>query len=90
MDYEWDEKKRISNIESKGVDFEEASASAFEWAKATHEPDMRCTKELRLVSFAPVHGRIYALCWTQRGDKVRIINFRKANKREVKKYEQTR
>jgi len=88
MQYEWDEKKRQRNIAEKGIDF--SMATAFEWGKATHEPDERKEyDELRILSFAPIHNRIHALCWTQRGENVRIISLRKANRREVMKYEQT-
>jgi len=88
MEYEWDETKRQSNIVKHGVDF--TMAHDFEWDKATYESDERHDyREIRMLSFAPIHGRIYALCWTPRDESVRIVSLRKANKREVKKYEQT-
>jgi len=86
MKYEWDETKNTINIIKHGVSFD--IAVYFEWEKATHEPDTRCDYgEPRVVSFAPVHARTFALLWTPRGDVVRIIGLRKANKREVKRHE---
>jgi len=86
VDYQWDENKRQANIRKHGLDF--ADAVDFEWQHATHDVDSRrdyC--ELRIVSFAPLHGRICALLWTQRDDHIRIFGLRKANKREIKRYE---
>jgi len=69
-----------------GVDF--AIAADFEWDMATHEPDIRKQyAENRVVSFAPVCGRVFAMVWTVRGETIRVIGLRKANKREVARYE---
>jgi len=86
MKYEWDEKKNGINQTKHGFNF--ADAVDFEWQHATHEPDKRQDYgELRVVSFAPLHGRTCAMLWTPRGEKIRIIGLRKANPREVKRYE---
>ena len=36
----------------------------------------------------PLHGRLHALVFTQTPVEVRVISFRKANRREVLRYEQ--
>jgi hypothetical protein len=33
-----------------------------------------------------LHGRLHVLCFTETGDGIRVISFRKANDREVKAY----
>ena len=37
-------------------------------------------------AFAPIQGRLYAVCYVERGQVRRIISFRKANKREERIY----
>ena len=38
-------------------------------------------------AFAPLNGRLYAMCFTVRRDMIRVIGLRKANQREREKYE---
>jgi hypothetical protein len=42
--------------------------------------------EERRIAFAPMRGRLYAVCYVLRGQTRRIISFRKANKREERLY----
>ena len=42
--------------------------------------------ETRLRVLALLDGRLYAAVVTPRGDDLRVISFRKANRREVKLY----
>ena len=85
MQYEWDEMKRQINIEKHGVDF--AAMQAFEWEKAEFFEDVRHNyAESRFVAYGCIHGRMVAVVYTMRGDTVRIISLRKANKREVAQY----
>ncbi len=44
--------------------------------------------EERLIAFAPMRGRLYAVCYVRRGRVRRIVSFRKANKREERLYAQ--
>jgi len=86
MKYEWDDSKCEANRLKHGVDF--SIALNFDWNKAIHEPDTRYDyAENRIVSFAPINGRIHAMVWVIREEQVRIIRLRKANKREVARYE---
>jgi uncharacterized DUF497 family protein len=86
MQYEWDEKKRESNLIAREVDF--AVACDFIWDEAlTIEDSRRNYNEPRFLSYAPIADRLYVMIRTQRGVARRIISLRKANKREVLKYE---
>jgi len=86
MQFEWDEKKRESNLLTKGIDF--SIASDFKWDEALTIEDTRHDySEPRFLSYAPIADRLYAMVWTQRGISRRIISLRRANKREVLKYE---
>ncbi len=82
--YEWDEAKRRSNVATHQLDFDEVNS--FEWDRAlTFE--QQHAGEARYLSYAPIADRLYALVWTWRGTNIRIISFRKANSREVTRYE---
>jgi len=82
---EWDEEKRQANILKHGLDFEDAWL--LDWDNAAVIPDNRFDyPEPRFWAFAEKGGRyhVVAFCW--RGSKLRIISFRKANDREVRRY----
>ncbi|PHS05871.1 MAG: hypothetical protein COA78_14885 [Blastopirellula sp.] len=81
--YEWNEAKRQSNLEKHGVDF--ANVVLLDWAAALSATQV-VSGEVRILVLAPVSKRIYALVYTMRNTKKRIISFRKANKREVRYY----
>ena len=86
--YEWDESKRSLARAKHGVDF--SDAYDFEWETARTTLDHRRDYgEERFVTFGYISGRLHALAWTPRGEKIRIVMLRKANARERKLYEQT-
>jgi len=89
MKFEFDSKKNQRNIELRGLDF--SMTKDLEWHKAILWRDIRKEyAESRECALAPLNGRIYFVTFTVRNDNVRIINFRKANKREVRNYEKTK
>ncbi len=64
-------------------------AAELEWRKAVIFTDDRFMYgEERRIAFAPMQGRLYTVCYVQRGQVRRIISFRKANKREERLYAQ--
>ena len=85
MPYLWDEGKRASNLSKHGVDF--AEAARFEWDTALTAEDIRRSyPEPRFLSIGLIGPRVYVLVWTPINDERRVISFRKANRREVKRY----
>jgi uncharacterized protein len=85
--FEWDEAKRSSNLAKHGVDF--ADAEALEWDVALIAADSRKDyKEVRFNAIGPLNGRLHCICFTRRGDAVRVISFRKAHKKEIDRYEE--
>ncbi len=83
--YEWDRGKNAENSAKHGVDF--ARAEDFEWDTALTFSDVRRHYgEPRNVSFGFVGSRLHALVWTPRGNIVRVISMRKANRKEIKRY----
>ena len=85
MPYVWDERKRASNLFKHGVDFSEVAQ--FEWDSALTAQDVRrLYPEPRFLSIGLVGTRVYVLVWTPLNEDRRVISFRKANRREVKRY----
>jgi uncharacterized protein len=85
--FEWDENKRRTNIESKGLDFVDA-AFVFDGRAAITAPS-RYPFEDRFVSTAVLDdGKFYSVVWTWRGDVRRIISFRRARDGEERAYRQ--
>ena len=86
MVYDWDETKRKANLTKHGVDF--AVAADLDWDSAFTLEDIRQDyAESRYVTIAPVNGRLHVMVWCWRGDMIRVISLRKANKRENDHYE---
>ena len=82
--YEWDEDKRQETLSVRGLDF--ALAYEIDWDNATYDRIVR-GGEVRYASLVPIGERVHHVVWTPRGDNTRIISFRKANNREIARYE---
>ena len=82
--YEWDENKRRANLEKHGIDF--SVASEFDWDTAFFVPDDR-SGEPRIAAYGFIGERLHVIVHTERGNSTRIISLRKANSREVGRYE---
>ena len=83
--YEWDEGKREDTLRIRGVDF--VIVEQADWTAAIHHRSDR-DGEFRYSSYVPIGDRLYNVVWTPRGSYTRIISLRKANGREIAKYEQ--
>ena len=86
MNYEWDENKRAANLAKHKVDF--IAAEDFDWTSAVEVIDDRFHySEERWVAIGFIGNRLYVLAYTMRGENIRLISLRKANKREREYYE---
>lgn len=86
MRIEYDPHKNLRNIEERNLPFERVKE--LDWENALLWQDTRkIYPELRLSGLAMLDNRVYAICITPIYKGIRVISFRKANKREVKKYE---
>jgi len=84
--YEWDEAKRISNLDLHKLDF--ADAQELDWESALVARDNRQDYgERRYIALGKFLERLTVLVFTNRGNSVRLISWRKANQRENKAYE---
>jgi hypothetical protein len=45
--------------------------------------------EVRFLAYGPIHGRLHVLWFTMRGDVLRAIGLRRANRRERIRYGQS-
>jgi len=84
-DFEWDEDKRLSNLEKHGIDFLRA-------AKALMQPHIEEKSdrhgEIRVLAICPEEQKFITVVFTMRGDICRIISARAARKNEQRKYRQ--
>lgn len=85
MNYEHDPAKLAANVRKHGVWF--SAADDFEWETAQLEVDNRKRYgETRFIAAGLIGVRLFVLTFTLRGNAVRIISLRKANRREVQRY----
>lgn len=84
--YEWDEAKRQANLQKHGVDFSTVDRFEWEYSISTEDKSER-HGEQRMISIGPIGLRLHVLVWTSRGETVRIISLRLANKLERKRHE---
>ncbi|PMS20168.1 BrnT family toxin [Trinickia dabaoshanensis] len=89
MNISYDPKKSRANVDTRGLSFE--SAREFEMAEALIVEDMRKVySERRFQALGYIGHRLHMLVFTPRDGNVHVISLRKANAREVTRYEQTK
>ena len=88
MDITFDPAKNARNIAERGLSF--ARAAEFDFTTALIGQDTRQTyPEPRFVALGFLEGRPHVLCFKPLSGGIRVISFRKANTREIKRYERT-
>ena len=87
MEIEFDANKNAANIRSRGLTFERVVDFDFDTA-VFKQDSRRDYGEIRFRTLGFLDGRLHALVFTETDKGIRVISFRKANKREVKTYEQ--
>ena len=82
---EFGRNKNEANIAKHGIDM--ASAIDFEFDTAVVSVDRRKSYgETRNIALGYIARRLHVLVFTKRGQTIRVISLRKANKREVNAY----
>src|ERR1700693_5710444 len=77
---------RARRICARGISFE--LAAEFEWDSALIVEDVRKDYgERRFQALGLIGDRLHMMVFTPRANKAHVISLRKANKREVKRYE---
>jgi len=77
------------NAAERGLPFDRAAEFDFETA-LIGEDDRRDYGETRWVAFGMIGDRLHALCFMPTIDGIRVISLRKANAKEVRRYEKER
>ena len=79
--------KNQRNIAQRGLSF--AGVADFDFQSALFWVDVRkAYPEPRISGLGMFEGRLHALVFTETSNGLRVISFRKANSREIKRYEQ--
>lgn len=81
MTFEWDERKRKSNLRKHGIDFV-GCEEIFDRNRLTMIDDRADYGEERFVTLGLLRGRVVAVVHTEAADTIRTISIRKATKRE--------
>jgi uncharacterized DUF497 family protein len=89
LDISYDPSKSSANAAARGLPFE--TARDFEMAGALIAEDTRkAYPERRFQALGYICDRLHMLVFTPRNGKVHVISLRKANSREVMRYEQAK
>lgn len=83
--FEWDEKKRLRNIQQHGIDFADAYR-VFEFDRYLFPDDRFDYGEQRLVSLGLLFGEVVVVTHTETDELIRYISVRKAEKHEQEIY----
>ena len=87
MSVSYDSNKNERNIEQRGLRFDQVAD--LDWDNAWIYQDERNEyNEIRFIAYSMLDKRLHFVCFTETKDGIRVISFRKANNREVKRYEQ--
>ena len=82
----FDPAKSERNAKSRSLSFHRAVD--FDWETAIYSEDERVDyPETRIIALGFLGVRLHVICFTPIDGGVRIISFRKANRREVRHYE---
>ena len=80
MNFEWDEAKSDACFRDRGFDFADPDRVIRQDTRYSYGED-------RYQLTGRIEGRLFVLVYTPRRDAVRIISARKANQREMRRYE---
>jgi uncharacterized protein len=84
--FAFDPAKDAINRAKHGVSLSEAAR--LDWNRVLARLDTRADYgEPRQIGYGPIGRRLYCVVFVDRGDTVRMISLRKANNREIDRYE---
>jgi uncharacterized protein len=85
----FDPSKNERNLRLRGLSFEMVADFSFDSAVFAVD-ERKEYPETRYVALGLLGDRVHVLCFAETSDGIRVISFRKANSREVKRYAQAR
>ena len=87
--FEWDPKKAAANLAKHGVSFEEGlTVFSDPLARIFDDEDHSIEEERELIIGHSTKHRLLLVCFTARGASIRILNARRATRRERQDYEE--
>jgi len=86
VEIEFDATKDANNQRKHGVSLSRAEEIDWDHINAALD-NRRVYSEDRYIAAAPIDGRLHVVVFTIRATVMRIISLRRANKREVRRYE---
>lgn len=86
MKITYDPNKREKTLEERGLDFEDAS-HILKGAVYEFEDIREDYKEKRIIAVGHLSNRMIILGYVKRGTTMHVFSMRKANEREIKKYQ---
>jgi uncharacterized protein len=81
----WDEAKRQANIAKHGLDFVGCEA-IFDYPVISLEDTRDAYGEQRINLLGWLDGRVVNMTYTERGETLRVISLRRANRHETRRY----
>jgi uncharacterized DUF497 family protein len=87
MKLEWDKAKQRANLVKHGIDFADLS-QVFKHPLLIRRDNRKDYGEPRWIALGDLDGIVVVLVFTKRGDALRVISARKANKHERKAYQE--
>lgn len=85
IEFEWDEQKRLSNLQKHGIDFIRA-CQIFDSFTVEFEDNRYDYGEDRYIAVGETSGQILTVVYTYRGDAIRLISARQATRYERNLY----
>ena len=85
MRFEWDEAKDAWTMQARGFGFDDATR-IFRGRVVSWEDDRRDYGEQRFRAVGETEGDILHVVFTWRGDAMRIISVRRANRKEIQRW----
>ncbi|ANB01454.1 BrnT family toxin [Ectothiorhodospira sp. BSL-9] len=87
MDFEWDEVKSEACFSGRGFDFAYVARAFYDPDRVIQEDARHSYGEERYQLLGKIEQRVFVVIYTPRRGAIRIISARKANQREVNRYE---
>jgi uncharacterized DUF497 family protein len=84
MQFEWDEAKRLANLDKHGIDFVDAQGLID--GRPIVTTHSAYTDEERYITTGIIEGRFMTVIWTRRNNQIRIISARRSRDAEERAY----
>jgi uncharacterized DUF497 family protein len=85
-DFEWDEAKAESNLRRHKITFQDACRVFFDLFALIEQDISENYGEDRFLATGMIEGLLFTVVYTERGERIRIISARRANRDEQRRY----